>query len=223
MTIDGHVGGVRIQMRRLDRGDLGPRAQGGGRHILPVAAAISTPPHEPVIGACPDESIIERRWADRVDDATARAGVLVVLDGARIEVCGRCGILAAQIRADCVPVPAVIRGAKYPLVAEIERVSAGFAEHEWQGPGGAVQPRVHQGRNDALRLSRAQIELVNAAAENHLGVVRVRSDIVVFASGGDFAELPEIDAVDVIGAAGDSRRAGVLLGPVDPCKENGCP
>src|SRR5262249_21784992 len=86
-----------------------------------------------------------------------------------------------------------------------------FSKEEREGPGTAIQVRVCQRRRNALRLAGAQIELVYPPAENDCCVVRVGSNVVVFAPGGDFTELAEIDAVDVVSAARTPCSPRVLL------------
>ena len=170
-----------------------------------MSAAIETAPHEAVVGASPQQLFIKWRRADRIDDAAARASVFVVGDGRSIKRCRQAWVFPGEIRADHVPVAAVVTRSEDPLVAEVEGAATGLSEHQRLRPLTAIQIGVSEGGVDTLRQPRAQVDTIHPSPEEHLRIVRVGRNVVALATRRGLAEMRQVDAIDVVGAA---RNAG---------------
>ena len=179
-----------------------------------MRAAVPRAPHQPVVGARPDQPVRRARGRQAVDHAPPRLDHVDVRRGRRVQGGGDGRVGPRQVRADRRPPLAAVCGAEYALVAEVEGVVA-RAEHQRQRPGAAVVVGEGQGGVDAAGLSALEVQLVDAAAEHGVGVVGVGGDVVALAAGGDLVELGHVHAVDRARTAGHARRARVLLGAVD--------
>ena len=60
VTVYGDVGGVGIEVGRLDNADLRPGGEALRRDLHPVAAAVARTPDQTVVGAGPDVARVER-------------------------------------------------------------------------------------------------------------------------------------------------------------------
>jgi hypothetical protein len=106
------------------------------------------------------------------------------------------------------------------IACEVQDARVAAREDERQGPGRPVLVRLGESRVDGLRLHRAQVQLVDRAAVDRLGVERVGHDVVALAPRRDLAEVRQVDPVQARGAAGHARAARVLLRTVDPVGES---
>ena len=67
--VDGRVGGVRIEMRRVHDRDLRPRRQRRRGHVVPGLAAVTRDMNQAVVGADPDRALVEIRRRNGIDHA----------------------------------------------------------------------------------------------------------------------------------------------------------
>ena len=177
MAVDRGVGGVRIEVRRLDDADLRPGLEESRRDVLPVRAFVGRAPDEPVVGAGPDQPVLQRRRSDVIDHAAPRPLLRSVVRRRRVERCRNAGIVARQVGADGLPRPAFVRRPPDPLVAEIERVLAP-APGQRQRPFAAVFVGESERRIDVARLPGLEVEPVDPPAVDDVRIVRVGRDLV---------------------------------------------
>ena len=219
VAVDGRVGGLGVEVRGLQDADLGPRGERrrpGRRHVGPVRPLVPRAPDQAVVGAHPEVVIGQPRRRDGIDHAEARAGLRVVRRGRRVEVGRRARILAREVGADRRPVLAAVLGAEETLAREVEHARIARREHQRQRPGLAVEIRIGQRGIDRPGLPGAQVEPLHPAAEEHVRVLGVGSDVVALAARRRLAEHGEVDAVVGVGAAGHTGGAGILLRAVHP-------
>ena len=55
-TVDGDVGAVVIEARRVDDRDLAPRREVGWRDVAPMRAAVARDPHQAIVGTGPNRA-----------------------------------------------------------------------------------------------------------------------------------------------------------------------
>src|SRR4029077_7345048 len=84
----------------------------------------------------------------------------------------------------------------------------------------AIVGGVGEGRIDRLRLMRARIELLHAAAIDDVRIFRIGSEVFSLAPGGDLTEVREVDSVNHVRPARNAGSARVLLRSVDPVWES---
>ena len=219
VPIDRRVGNIRVEMRRLDNADLRPRLKRSRCHVYPMRAGVVRAPHQPVVGADPDQSVADRRRADIVDDSAARALDPRVPDRRRVQVRRHTGIGPRQIGTDRSPGLAAIRSAEQTLIAEVERVIA-LAEGQWQRPCTAIFAWKGEGWIKAAHLPGLAVQPLDATAIDDVGIVRIRRDLIALAAGSDLVKLVHRDPVEpAVAAAVDRRGARILLRSIDPVRE----
>ena len=110
---------------------------------------------------------------------------------------------------------APVLGAEEALVGEVEDARVAAREDERQRPDRAVEIRIREGRIERVRLVRAQVEPLDAAPEDDVGILRIGSDVVALAAGRGLAEVRHVDAVEEAVRLGTRGGARVLLRAVD--------
>ena len=219
VAVHGEVGRLGVVRRGLDDAHLAPGAQRGRRHVLPVRALVARAPDLAVIGADPQVVVGAARGRNGVDHAAARSHLQVQRGGGCVQRLRRAGVFAREVGADDVPVLTAVGAAVELLVGEIQHLGVAHGEGERQGPGAAMVVGIGQGGIDVARLARAQVEAIDAAAVEDVRIGGIGRDVVALAAGGNFAEVGEVDAVAVRGAAGYAGSAGILLRTVDEVRE----
>ncbi len=216
MTIDGHVRRVGIELRGFDDSDFRPRCHRGRRDVLPMRALVARTPDLSVIRSNPDVAIGSTRRRDRVDDALPRAGTHATGGRDRVEIRRRPRIFARQIGTDDRPMlPAILR-TKEALICKVKNARISRRENERQRPRRAIVSGIRDGRVDRMRLHRAQIEFVDAAAVKNLRVFRIGREVVALATGSRLTKIREADSIDRCGVTRHTGRTGILLRSIDP-------
>src|ERR1700686_5759064 len=67
---------------------------------------------------------------------------------------------------------------------------------------------------------RPHIELLHAAAVDDARILRIGSEVVTLAPGGDLAEVRQVDSVDDVRPAWNAGSAQVLLRSIDPVRKS---
>src|SRR5262249_48841602 len=108
MKVDADVRGGGIETRWCDAGDRAAGRQTAelARAFVPAAGAVLGVPDTPVVGAGPDESLLDLRWCDCENHLAVELPEVVADDASRwAEVCR---VPRGQIRADDRPAVAGI-------------------------------------------------------------------------------------------------------------------
>ncbi len=109
--VDHHVGDAGVPARRLDGADGAPLGDTGRCDVAPVRAAVPGQVHQPVVGAGPDESRLDRRLGDRKDRVVELDAGVVAGDGPPGPLLFR-RVVAGQIGADRLPALAAVLGSE---------------------------------------------------------------------------------------------------------------
>ncbi len=163
MRVDRCVRGARIEERRLDAGDRAPHRQTFDvlRHVVPMRAGIARVPDLPVVGAGPDQSLLDRRRGDREYHFTIKLPEVIAYDSARRPVARR--VLRRKIGADDGPALSAVARFEDYLATVIDGVVIERIDRERRGPVATIlgiarrriermHPRAHRSRELGLRV-----------------------------------------------------------------------
>src|SRR6185437_6630690 len=165
-----------IEVRRLDAGDRAPCGHAGHvlTHIGPVTAAIAGIPNLAVVGAGPDQALLNLRRGNGEDHLAIELAAVIADQAARGDDAAR--IVRGKIRADDATCLARVGRLEDYLAAVIDGVVIEGINGERGGPMAAV-----------LGLVRGGIERVNPRADRarHFRLRVPTSHFVAIAGGPD--------------------------------------
>src|SRR5271166_6588737 len=189
---DSDIGRARVKRRSLDGVDLAPFRNIFGRDVLPMLAAILGQLHQAVIGANPDEALLQGRFDHGEDRVVIFNAGVVFGDGPARRTLLRF-VVAGEIAANRFPTLSAVRCFEKHAAAGIERGWIVGRKNQRKGPlkavfhrfgartHGVVRPNGHVAQlTGGLVLPRDQA--VIGACVNDLGVFGIRRNPAALAA-----------------------------------------
>ena len=217
VAVDGRVGFIRVEVRRLQHHHLAPPRQLARRHVRPRLPIVLGDVNVAVVGADPEERRADGGRRDRVDDAAPlewrRVG-----GGRRVEIRRHARILPRHVLADARPVIAAVGRLEQILIAEIQRVRIGRRKDEGHGPRVPRRGRQVHLRRHVVGLACLHVASRHRAAEEDVRIQGIGRGVARLAAGarrlpvahGDPGEPP---------ARPDTHGAAVLLRAGHPVRK----
>ena len=123
MTIEGGIGSATVKIAGLHPaypGILGQARDVAG-NVAPSLSSIAGHLQVAVIGANPDDRLIFRRFADRINRGVHFCRRVVDSDAAGLLLLLLLGVVRGQIRRDAIPRLSVVARSKKKLGADVDR------------------------------------------------------------------------------------------------------
>src|SRR5579863_8657940 len=189
MEINTDVCGCGIKIRRRDARDRAPRREIRNtlRDVGPVGP-ISCVPHLPIVGACPDKSLLNFGRRNCEDDFSVELPKIIPDDSPRRYDAG--WIVGREIRADYRPTLAAIRSFENYLTAIVDSVVVKGIDGERSSPVAAILDLIGR-RIESVhpRTNRAGVLAARIPARDFISITRSPNDIWIGQVGNGEAGL----------------------------------
>ena len=190
--IDGQIGGGRVEVGGLNLRHHAHRGQAFDicRDIVPLGSAVARVPDFAVVGAHPDEPLLNFRWSDGEHYGAVELAQIVAYNSARRH--DDFGVTRRQILTDHVPRIAAVGGSEHDLATVVDRVVIERVDGHRRAPMAAVfgdvglriqrvQPRADRSRELSFRVIAGHLVAV-ASGPDDVGVGHIRQREAGFAT-----------------------------------------